>query len=87
MIEKLNGEGIINHLNSYIDYLQFVLNDYQVMMSEGNKLLDEFELKKIRDDTQGFKKGMGLAINSLIRLKAELEDYFLNLDVKGDDAL
>jgi len=87
MIEKLNREGVINHINAYIDYLQTILNDYQVMMSEGNKLLDEFELKKIRDDTQGFKKGMGLAINSLIRLKAELEDYFINLEPKGDDVL
>jgi len=87
MIEKLNGEGVINHINAYIDYLQTILNDYQVMMSEGNKLLDEFELKKIRDDMQGFKKGMGLTINSLIRLKAELEDYFLNLEPKGDDVL
>jgi len=87
MIEKLNEEGVINHINAYIDYLQTILNDYQVMMSEGNKLLDEFELKKIRDDTQGFKKGMGLAINSLIRLKAELEDYFINLEPKGDDVL
>ena len=87
MIEKLNGEGVINHINAYIDYLQTILNDYQVMMSEGNKLLDEFELKKIRDDTQGFKKGMGLAINSLIRLKGELELYFSNLEPKGDDVL
>ena len=87
MIEDLTGKGVIEHLSYYIDYLQVILNDYQVMMSEGNKLLDEYELKKIRDDVQGFKKGMGLAINSLIRLKSELEQYFSNLDVEGDDVL
>jgi len=87
MIEDLTGKGVIEHLNYYIDYLQVILNDYQVMMSEGIKLLDDYELKKIRDDSQGFKKGMGLAINSLIRLKGELELYFLNLEPKGDDVL
>ena len=87
MIKKLTGEGVIDHIDAYIDNLQTILNDYQVMMSEGNKLLDEFELKKIRDDSQGFKKGMGLAINSLIRLKGELELYFSNLEPKGDDVL
>ena len=87
MIEDLTGKGVIEHLNYYIDYLQVILNDYQVMMNERNKLLDEYELKKIRDDNQGFKKGMGLAINSLIRLKGELELYFSNLEPKGDDVL
>jgi len=85
MNKDLTSEGIINHINGYIDNLQVILNDYQIVMNEGKKLLDEYELMKIKDDDKGFKKGMGLAINSLIRLKGELEQYFVNLNVEGDD--
>ena len=78
---------MIDELNVLIDKLQVIYNNYEILMNEEKKYLDEYEVIKIRDYDKGIKKGLGLAINSFIKLKGELEEYFKNLDVKGDDIL
>ena len=76
---------MIDELNVLIDKLQVIYNNYGVLMNEGNKYFDEYEKIKIKDFDKGIKKGLSLTINSMIRLKNELDEYFKNLDVKGDD--
>ena len=78
---------MIDELNALIDKLQVIYNNYEILMNEEKKYLDEYEVIKIRDYDKGIKKGLSLTINSLIRLKNELEEYFKNIDVKGDDVL
>lgn len=78
---------MIDELNTLIDKLQVIYNNYEVLINEEKKYLDEYEIIKIKDFDKGIKKGLGLAINSFIKLKGELEEYFKNLDVKGDDII
>ena len=78
---------MIDELNTLIDKLQVIYNNYEVLINEEKRYLDEYEIIRIKDFDKGIKKGLGLAINSFIKLKGELEEYFKNLDVKGDDII